>query len=79
MLDLIKNCVNTEKSELISNILEILLYSIIIFIFVYAVILIIQGIRGFKSNYIYSILKLFGGIIILIFYLYGFFVENKSE
>jgi hypothetical protein len=53
------------------DILMILLTTaVVIGIFAYSIVLIVQAIKGFKDNFSMSLLKLFGGLAIIIFYIY---------
>lgn len=45
--------------------------AIFISIFAYAIVLIAQSIKGFKDNYVMSMLKLVGGLVIIVLYIYG--------
>ncbi len=59
-----------DESSVYGILITIGLFLTIIGIFVYSFVLIIQSIKEFKQNFLMSFLKLLGGIIILLVYLY---------
>jgi hypothetical protein len=71
-----------NEADAIVFMLPIITVVLVLGIFAYSFVLIAQAIKGFKNNFTMSLLKLFGGLIILVIYISCFvyaFKDSKTK